>query len=148
MGHDWTADRRAYRRWEGLGQALAEAGLRIEDQALFAGPSSTSAGRVMLQALLERTPGIDAVVFSNDDMAVGGVFHCMAHDIAPKQDLALFGFNGLDIGQALPIPLSTIRSNRFLIGKIAVETILDKPIRPETPTIVDLGFEIVEGGTA
>ena len=88
------------------------------------------------------------MVFSNDDMAVGGMFHCLARGIVPKQDLALFGFNGLDIGQALPIPLATILSNRVLIGKVAVETILADPVRPDAPTIVDTGFEILEGGTA
>ena len=33
---------------------------------------------------LPATPGIDVAVFSNDDMAVGGVFHCLAESIAIK----------------------------------------------------------------
>ncbi len=148
VGHDWDADRRARRRWGGLCEALAQAGLSLVDQALFDGPSSTEAGRAMLAELLHRTPGLDVVVFSNDDMAVGGVFHCYGHGIAPKRDLALFGFNGLEVGQSLPLPLSTVRSNRYLIGKIAVETILARPDRPESRIVVDTGYEILEGGTA
>jgi hypothetical protein len=54
-------------------------------------------------------------------------------------------FNGLDIGRALPMPLSTARSNRFRIGKIAVEQILSQPERSETPQTIHTGFEIVEG---
>ncbi len=148
VGHDWHQDRRAKLRWEGLCEALREAGLALLDQAVFDGPSSTAAGRRMLGELLQRTPGLDAVVFSNDDMAVGGVFHCFGEGIRPKQDLALFGFNGLDIGQALPIPLATIRSNRFLIGQLAVQTILQAPERPEGRIVIDTGYEVVEGGTA
>ncbi len=148
VGHDWQQDRRARLRWEGLCRALQETGLALLDQAVFDGPSSTDAGRRMLAELLGRTPGLDAVAFSNDDMAVGGVFHCIGHGIRPKQDLALFGFNGLDIGQALPIPLATIRSNRFLIGKVAVETIMATPRRPAERIVVNTGYEIVEGGTA
>ena len=81
-------------------------------------------------------------------MAVGGVFQCLAENIVPKRDLALFGFNGLEIGQALPTPLSTVRSNRFRIGKIAVEHIMAQTERNDEPRIIDTGFEIVEGGTA
>ena len=91
---------------------------------------------------------LDVVVFSNDDMAVGGVFHCMASNIVIKRELSLFGFNGLDIGQALPTPLSTVRSNRFLIGKIAVDRILLRHERGAAPQTIDTSFEIVEGGTA
>jgi LacI family gluconate utilization system Gnt-I transcriptional repressor len=148
VGHDWNADRRARLRWEGLCAALSEAGLALTDQALFDGPSSTQAGRAMLATLLARTPSLEVVVFSNDDMAVGGVFHCHAHGIAPKRDLGLFGFNGLDIGQSLPVPLSTVRSNRYLIGKLAVATILEHPDRQASPIIIDTGYEILEGGTA
>ena len=148
VGHDWHLDRRARLRWEGLRAALQEAGLALLDQAVFDGPSSAAAGRLMLAELLARTPDLDAVVFSNDDMAVGGVFHCFGQGIRPKQDLALFGFNGLDIGQALPIPLATIRSNRFLIGQIAVQTILQDPERPAERIVINTGYEIVEGGTA
>jgi LacI family gluconate utilization system Gnt-I transcriptional repressor len=147
VGHDWQADRRAHLRWEGLAAALAEAGLSQIDQALFDGPSSTEAGRAMLEALLRRAHDLDVVVFSNDDMAVGGAFHCMAHGIVPKQQLGLFGFNGLDIGQVLPAPLSTIRSHRFLIGRRAIETILQDPQRREA-RVIDTGYEIIEGATA
>ena len=38
VGHDWTTDRRAFLRWEGVGQALGEAGLSLAGQRLFDGP--------------------------------------------------------------------------------------------------------------
>jgi LacI family gluconate utilization system Gnt-I transcriptional repressor len=98
--------------------------------------------------LLAQRQGIDIAVFSNDDMAIGGVFHCISAGIKLKDELGIFGFNGLDIGQNLPVPLSTIRSNRFLIGRIAVEKILESRARPKAPVVVDTGYEIVEGGTA
>ena len=148
VGHDWETDRRARLRWNGLVAALAEAGLAPIERTLFDGPSSTQAGRDMLAELLGRTSGLDVVVFSNDDMAAGGVFHCMAAGIVPKRDLALFGFNGLDLGQALPTPLSTILSNRFSIGRVAVEEILSHPVRDALPRSIDTGFAILEGETA
>ena len=65
-----------------------------------------------------------------------------------KDELALFGFNGLDIGKALPLPLSTVRSNRFLIGRTAAEAILAAPARPAERQIINTGYEIIEGATA
>ena len=148
VGHDWLSDRRARLRFDGLVAALRESGVGLVDLELHDGPSSTMAGRQTLAALLARAPSIDVAVFSNDDMAVGGVFHCLAETIAVKERLAIFGFNGLDVGAALPLPLSTIRSHRFEIGKTAVRTILDNKGSRGEPTIVDVGYEIIFGATA
>ena len=148
VGHDWTPDRRAKLRHDGLVAALANAGVELIDSCRVDGPSSTGAGRDMLAKLLARRRDLDVVVFSNDDMATGGVFHCLGAGIMPKQDLALFGFNGLDIGQALPTPLSTIRSNRFEIGRTAIDTLLAQRERPRTTQTIDTGFEIIAGATA
>ena len=148
VGHDWLRDRRARLRYDGLVAALREAGVALVDLELYDGPSSTQAGRQALATLLARAPAIDVAVFSNDDMAVGGVFHCMAEGIAIKQRLAIFGFNGLNIGASLPQPLSTIRSHRFEIGKIAVRMILDEKAAGGEPKVVDIGYEVVVGATA
>ena len=72
----------------------------------------------------------------------------MGAGIRLPDQLAIFGFNGLDIGRELPQPLSTVRSNRFLIGQKAIESILRAPERPVTKTSIDTGFEIFAGATA
>ena len=148
VGHDWSRDRRARLRYNGLVEALAEAGLSLKAEAVIEQPSSTQAGGAQLAELLRKAPKIDVAVFSNDDMAVGGVFHCMGAGIALKQKLAVFGFNGLEIGQSLPTPLSTLRSNRYMIGRVAVEKILESRVRPSEPVVFDTGYEIIEGATA
>lgn len=147
-GHDWVSDRRARLRFDGLCEALRDNGLSLVDKELLVGPSSTMAGSKALARLLERTPGIDVTVFSNDDMAIGGVFHCFAANIKIKDELAIFGFNGIEIGRALPQPLSTVLSHRFEIGKIAIEKILENPVRGSAPTTINTGYEIIVGATA
>lgn len=148
VGHDWSVDVRARMRYEGLRTALQESGISFAGEMRFDGPTSTMAGRETLGQLLQRAPGIDVAVFSNDDLAVGGYFHCLEAGIVVKEQLALFGFNGLDIGQALPMPLSTVRSNRFLIGRTATEAILATPVRPAERQVIDTGYEIIVGATA
>lgn len=148
VGHDWLADRRALARHEGLCEGLSAAGLSLVAERRHAGPSSTVAGRDTLCTLLKDGATVDAVVFSNDDMAVGGFLYCLAAGIGVPERLALFGFNGLEIGQALPTSLSTIRSNRFNIGRTAVEVLLASSKRPSEPQVIDTGFSIIEGATA
>lgn len=148
VGHNWLDDQRAKVRYDGLCQALSEAGLDIVAHSRVEGPSSMLAGREMTARLLATKAKVDVAVYSNDDMAVGGVFHCLSAGVELRKKLAIFGFNGLDIGAALPMSLSTLRSNRYLIGKIAVEKILENLERRSDRTVIDTGYEIIAGETA
>ncbi len=146
--HNILTDDRARARYEGLCTSLREAGLSLIAEHRYPGPSSTKAGRDTLEILLSAHPELDVVIFPNDDMAMGGIFHCMHAGITVREQLAIFGFNGLDIGQAMPMPLSTILSKRFLIGKTAAEKLLESRERPSEKTIINTGFDIIEGATA
>lgn len=144
VGHDVGRDRRAGKRLAGFCAALAESGLTLVAEERTTGRSSIDAGRQALDRLMRRAPGLDAVYFSNDDMALGGYFHCLSHGIAIPAQLALFGFNGLDVGQATPQPLSSIRTPRVQVGEEAAKLIVTGAAR----TRLDLGFTLIEGSTA
>ena len=147
IGHDIARDQRAAARLDGFRAALSEAGLDLTGCLTLEAPSSVVLGRQGLAQLLsEARP--DAVYFSNDDMAVGGVFHCMAEGIALPGQLAIAGFNGLEIGQSLPVPLTTTASHRTRIGEKAAGLILDRLAGHETERLTDIGFTLIEGGTA
>ena len=148
IGHDWNADRRARLRYDGLCAALSDAGLGIHAHAFADGPSSVAAGRELTEQLRTEAPDVDVAVYSNDDMAVGGVFHCLARGVRLPTDFAIFGFNGLDIGRELPQPLSTVRSNRYMIGLRSVEAILESSERPDAPRVINTGFDLFAGATA
>ena len=144
VGHDLDRDLRAGKRLAGFAAALDAAGHPLRDREILAGPSSAAAGREALGRLLARNADLDAVYFSNDDMALGGYFHCLAAGLSIPGRIALFGYNGLDITVAMPQPLSPIRTPRLRIGQVAAER-LGAGGPAET---VDLGFELIEGATA
>ncbi|WP_162783774.1 LacI family DNA-binding transcriptional regulator [Devosia naphthalenivorans] len=148
VGHDIKRDHRAGQRLQGLIEWLVETGMAPPRIQLSNGASSILAGRAGLQSLLANYPECEVVVFANDDLAVGGVYHCLAAGITLRDQLGIFGFNGLDIAQALPQPLSTIRSNRALIGQIAVETFLQSSTPEPEGRVIDTGFDIIAGETA
>ncbi|MBK5927365.1 LacI family DNA-binding transcriptional regulator [Rhodobaculum claviforme] len=149
LGHDIAADPRALARLEGLRAGLADVRARFEEVLTLPGPSSVPLGREGLAALLaRRAPGGLAVCFSNDDMAVGAMFHCMAAGLAVPGDVALAGFNGLAIGQALPQPLTSIASMRDRIGAVAADTLLARLRGEEPARSIDVGFALIPGATA
>ncbi len=144
VGHAEDVDLRAGKRRAGFAAILHANGLDWHGSEVAPGPSSALAGRTALARLLARTPDLDAAYFSNDDMAVGGLFHCLAEGVAVPARLALFGFNGLELGQAAPLPLSTIATPRTRIGQEAARLLREAA----PPQVLDLGFQLIEGATA
>lgn len=144
VGHDLAHDTRAEKRLAGFCEELAASGLALADSELADGPSSVSGGMGALRAMLARSPRLDAVYFSNDDMAIGGYFHCLGQGIEVPSRLAIFGFNGIDIGADIPQPLSTIHTPRVAVGSAAARLVLEGA----PPQVVDVGFRLVPGATA
>lgn len=93
--------------------------------------------------LLERSPALEVVYFSNDDMAIGGYFFCVSRGIKIPERLAILGHSGLDVGRLAPQPLSTICTPRVLVGRLGAQLLCSN----HPPTVIDLGFELIEGAT-
>jgi LacI family gluconate utilization system Gnt-I transcriptional repressor len=81
-------------------------------------------------------------------MAVGGLMHCLREGIEVPRRLALAGFNGLEIGEAMPLRLTTVKSPRYEIGRTAADHILARLDGGEPPKRTDLGYEFIAGETA
>ena len=124
LGCGLDRDTRAAKRLHGFRKALSEAGVEILAEGLKTDASTMSAGRSMTAELLRERPDLDAIYFSNDDLAAGGLFHCLAYGVSVPSKLRLAGFNGLDFVESLPAPLATTRTPRREIGATAAEIIL------------------------
>lgn len=147
VGHDLQRDRRAAKRYEGFISGLADSGIEIAATHMATESSSVRDGRLAMASLLEGASDLDAVYFSNDDMAIGGIFHVFAIGKSIPRDIAIMGFNDLDIGRELPQRLTTIRTHRTRIGYEAGRAALALATGSETQRVQDVGFELVEGAT-
>jgi LacI family gluconate utilization system Gnt-I transcriptional repressor len=152
VGHDISTDPRALSRLQGLHDFLAGAGVALAGTLTLPGPSSVPMGSEGLARLLQVCPVTGhgdpmAVFFSNDDMAVGGIFYAMSAGLDVPGDLALAGFNGLAIGQALPLPLTTIETRRVEIGELAGDALLAQVQGKPVAKIQDVGFGLITGAT-
>jgi len=126
---------------------LAEHGLAPAGRLIAPEASSIGLGRQCCARLLEAAPDLDAVFFANDDLAVGGLLHCMAEGIAVPGRLALAGFNGIDFADALPQRLTTIRTPRGRMGEAAAQVLADPDGGRAAGAIIDLGFTLLARDT-
>ena len=92
---------------------------------------------------------MECVYFANDDLAVGALMTCQQRGIAVPGQVAIAGFNGLEIGQIVRPRITTTRSPRLEIGRLAAEYALRRAAgeSPET-SIIDLGCLILPGESA
>jgi LacI family transcriptional regulator, gluconate utilization system Gnt-I transcriptional repressor len=126
LGTKMPDDHRARKRMDGFEEALAEAGLTLADREFYAGGSALLKGREMTQAMLERTPDLDFLYYSNDMIGAGGLLWCLENGIDVPGRLGLAGFNAVELLDGLPRRLATMDSCRREIGRKAAEIIAGK----------------------
>ncbi|WP_323764623.1 LacI family DNA-binding transcriptional regulator [Marinovum sp.] len=132
VGGNLDKDLRAARRKAGFRQALRDRGLdlsgEIDGSALPQGGAALPAvacGRRLTAELLARRPELDCIYYSNDDLAFGGLCHCLAAGIDVPGQVALAGFNGLGLIEGFPGKIATSRTARREIGAAAARIILE-----------------------
>ena len=125
LGTKMPLDHRARKRFEGFTEALAKNGVEIADQEFYSGGSALAKGREMTQSILERTPDLDFLYYSNDMIGAGGLLYCLDKGIDVPGDVGLAGFNGLELLDGLPKTLATMDACRKEIGRAAAQIIAD-----------------------
>lgn len=149
MGTKMPLDHRARKRFEGFTRTLAQAGIEITDQEFYSGGSALAKGREMTEAMIERSPDLDFLYYSNDMIAAGGLLYLQEKNVQIPQQIGLAGFNGVELLDGLPRKLATMDACRKEIGRRAAEIVLarqDLP-RPDEPTTVELSPKLNEGDT-
>ena len=87
------------------------------------------AGRAAGELIRERRPGDrpDAIFAANDLLAIGILQALMLPGgLRVPQDIALIGYDDIDFASASVVPLSSIRQPAGVIGRRAVELLLDE----------------------
>ncbi|MGB7242766.1 MAG: LacI family DNA-binding transcriptional regulator [Sulfitobacter sp.] len=126
MGTKMPLDHRARKRFEGLTEGLAKAGIEIEDRDFYSGGSALAKGREMTEAMLKRSPDLDFLYYSNDMIGAGGLLYLLDQGIDIPGKIGLAGFNGVELLQGLPRQLATMDACRIEIGRAAAQIIIDQ----------------------
>jgi len=123
LGTKMARDHRARKRFEGFTEALAKAGVEIEDREFYSGGSALAKGREMTKTVLERSPDLDFIYYSNDLIGAGGLLYLLEAGFDIPGRMGLAGFNGLNLCKGLPRELASMDSCRYEIGRKAAEII-------------------------
>ena len=139
-------DPRVQRRLEGYSAAMNEAAL-FDPRLIVttAVPTSVTLGGTLFADLLTKAPDIDAVFCVNDDLALGALFECKRRLMSVPEQIAIVGFNDLEFTSSSVPTLSSVRTNRYEMGKSAAAMVIEalEGRRPEQP-VVDLGFSVIQ----
>lgn len=135
MGTKMPLDHRARKRFEGFTEGLAKGGVEIEDRDFYSGGSALAKGREMTQEMLERSPDLDFLYYSNDMIGAGGLLYLLDQGIDIPGQIGLAGFNGVELLQGLPRQLATMDACRIEIGQAAAQIILNQTSDDPDPGI-------------
>lgn len=141
-------DERTRQREQGYHQAMRAHGLT--PIALHSSQrSSYSVGSALLKRILSDHPDADGIFCTNDDVAVGAYFECQRQGIDVPGEMAIAGFHGHDVGQAMTPRLASVITPRQAIGEAAAKTLLASIQGEEASSgkVIDLGYRIERGGT-
>jgi len=126
LGTQMPNDHRARKRLEGFEEALAKAGVDLVDREFYSGGSALLKGREMTAAVLDRSPDVDFLYYSNDMIGAGGLLYCLDKGLDVPGKIGLAGFNGVELLDGLPRRLATMDACRLEIGRKAAEIVAGK----------------------
>jgi DNA-binding LacI/PurR family transcriptional regulator len=115
---DWWE---AQRREKGWREVMGELGVNDLESLKVGGDWSASSGEVGLRDLLTRSPQVDSIFASNDQMALGALRAARDMGIRVPQDLGIVGFDDIPEASFFYPSLSTVRQNAEELGANAVD---------------------------
>jgi LacI family transcriptional regulator len=125
-------------RLSGYKEAMAQAGLPITDDLLvelkrFSGDSEAEVGYEAAAWTLAHGTTPDAIVCSNDEVALGAMRAIYNRGLTVPEDIALVGFDDIVLAGYGAVPLTTVAQPKQAIAETAVD-LLCKRIKGELTT--------------
>ena len=140
---DHPQNARFQRRREGFLTAMKERGVEsavVHTAADVTFAAGAEAGRQILAAGYRP----NAVLCTNDIIAVGAMFEFIRAGVAVPEDIAIAGFENIALGSAVSPSLTSVHIDWYGIGRLSGENIVLRLAGKEPPRILDTGFEIVD----
>jgi LacI family transcriptional regulator len=117
-------------RFAGYQRALRAAGLPAPAEPDAHGDFTQSGGREATGRLLERGPLPEAMVFANDQMAVGALEVLERRGVRVPDEVAVVGFDGIPLGRVVRPSLTTVTQPMRRLGETAVEMLVARLADP------------------
>ena len=129
-------------RFSGYETALQAAGRSVDPNMVAYGDYSHESGISAMQRLLEQAPDLDAVFVNSDLMAIGAINVIRNSGKRVPDDIAVVGYDDLSVANYNNLPLTTIRQNIPLAGKLLAQNLIQY-IQTGVVTHVTIPVELV-----
>ena len=134
-------------RLEGYRDAMARAGLTIHDGDEIIGNFEFSGGFEAMQMLLALELRPQAVFTGNDAMAVGVYQALYQAELQVPQDIAVIGYDDIELASFMTPPLTTIHQPKDELGELAIDVLIHRISDPTqqqqrlqlTPVLMERG---------
>jgi LacI family gluconate utilization system Gnt-I transcriptional repressor len=148
-GYEAGGNRRFQERLRGFSGAMAAAGLSDDLVVFVPDWSGFAGGKMALQELLTREPGLEGIFCFTDILAAGVIFDCMWRKWPVPDRLAVVGYGDYEIAAEIPPGLTTILTPGDKIGREAARMIVGRcsgvGLKADT---IDVGYSLVRRGSA
>ena len=124
---------------------MAIAGLT--PHATQAGDFTIAGGGAAMAALLDARPDLDAVFVANDNMAAGALRVLREHGRRVPDDVAVVGFDDLEIATRTDPPLTTVHQPIRALGK-EMARMLTALLAGQDPNPLILPTRLIQRGSA
>nr|WP_081642497.1 ribose operon transcriptional repressor RbsR [Cronobacter dublinensis] len=134
-------------RLEGYRAAMQRAGLPVPEGYEVIGDFEFGGGLRAMQSLLALPEPPQAVFMGNDAMAVGAYQALYQAGLRIPQDIALVGYDDIELARYMTPPLTTIHQPKDELGELAIDVLIHRMAQPElqqqrlqlTPVLMERG---------
>ncbi len=115
---------------DGFQLELNQQGLPYSSAQVVAAEFSANGGYVQTQELLKASEDLDAIIYADDVIAVGGMRALREAGLSIPQDVAVVGFGDYEVSQFTAPALTSVHYDMHAMGVIAarrLHMILDEP---------------------
>jgi DNA-binding LacI/PurR family transcriptional regulator len=129
-------------RLSGYQAALQEAGMQFDPLLIEYGDFSNTSGAKAVKLLLEKVPAMDAVFVNSDLMAIAAMDAIRENGKHVPKDVAVVGYDDLSLAEHSNPPLTTIRQNVPLAGKLLAQNLIQY-LQSSIVTNVSIPVELI-----
>jgi len=115
---------------DALRLTLAEHGLLLKPAAVVEADFHPESGYLQTQALFAAVPDLDAILYADDSIALGGLRALRESGVRVPEDIAIVGFGDYELARYTDPQLSSVQFDMRLIGRMAARRLcmlLDEP---------------------
>ncbi len=111
-------------RLEGYLKVHQEYGMEVDRSLLIHSKATFDDGYRYAKELIEKK--VDCIYSINDTVALGVFKYCFENGIKIPEQVGLCGYDDIPLSAMLPVPLTTVRQNKYSLGQKAAEILINE----------------------